>query len=51
MTHPLAGVMGANNALTVSTDTLGDVTVVGPGAGKKETGFSMLIDLITIGKN
>jgi len=51
MTHPLAGVMGATNALTVSTDTLGDVTVVGPGAGKKETGFSMLIDLITIGKN
>jgi len=51
MTHPLAGVMGATNALTVSTDTLGDVTVVGPGAGKRETGFSMLIDLITIGRN
>jgi len=51
LTHPLAGVMGATNALTVSTDTLGDVTVIGPGAGKKETGFSMLIDLITIGKN
>lgn len=49
LTHPLAGVMGATNALTVSTDTLGDVTVIGPGAGKKETGFSMLIDLITIG--
>ncbi|MEE8378118.1 MAG: homoserine dehydrogenase [Candidatus Aminicenantaceae bacterium] len=50
LTHPLAGVMGAANALTVSTDTLGDVTIVGPGAGKKETGFSMLIDLIAIGK-
>ncbi len=50
LVHPLAGVMGATNALTVSTDTLGDVTVVGPGAGKKETGFSMLIDLIAIGK-
>lgn len=50
LAHPLAGVMGATNALTVSTDTLGDVTVVGPGAGKKETGFSMLIDLIAIGK-
>ncbi|MCJ7581715.1 MAG: homoserine dehydrogenase [Candidatus Aminicenantes bacterium] len=48
--HPLAGVMGATNALTVSTDTLGEVTVIGPGAGKKETGFSMLIDLITIAK-
>ncbi len=50
LVHPLAGVMGATNALTVSTDTLGDITVVGPGAGKKETGFSMLIDLIAIGK-
>jgi len=51
LAHPLAGVMGATNAMTVSTDTLGDVTVIGPGAGKKETGFSMLIDLITIGNN
>ena len=51
LAHPLAGVMGATNALTVSTDTLGDVTVVGPGAGKKETGYSMLIDLITISKS
>jgi homoserine dehydrogenase len=49
-THPLAAVMGATNAVTVSTDTLGDVTVVGPGAGRKETGYSMLIDLITIGR-
>ena len=47
--HPLAGVMGATNALTISTDALGDVTIVGPGAGKRETGFSMLIDLISIG--
>lgn len=50
LTHPLSGVMGATNALTVSTDTLGDVTVVGPGAGKRETGYSMLIDLIAIAK-
>jgi homoserine dehydrogenase len=46
--HPLAGVMGATNAATVATDTLGEVTIVGPGAGRKETGFSMLIDLIKI---
>jgi homoserine dehydrogenase len=50
LSHPLAGVMGATNAVTITTDTLGDVTIVGPGAGKRETGFSMLIDLITIGK-
>lgn len=50
MGHPLAGVMGATNAITVTTDTLGDVTIVGPGAGKRETGFSMLVDLIKIGR-
>ena len=48
ITHPLAGVMGATNAMTIVTDTLGEVTIVGPGAGKKETGFSMLNDLIHI---
>ena len=49
MTHPLAAVMGATNALTFTTDTLGDVTIVGPGAGKIETGFSLLVDLLKIG--
>lgn len=49
MTHPLAGVMGATNAVTVATDTLGDVTVVGPGAGRVETGYSILIDIINAG--
>ncbi|MDY0296772.1 MAG: homoserine dehydrogenase [Acidobacteriota bacterium] len=46
--HPLAGVSGATNALTVSTDLLGDVSIVGPGAGRRETGFSILTDLLTI---
>ena len=49
LTHPLAGVSGATNALTISTDTLGDVTIIGPGAGRRATGFSMLIDLIHLG--
>ena len=48
LSHPLAGVGGATNAMTITTDTLGDVTVVGPGAGRRETGFSLLNDLITI---
>lgn len=48
LSHPLAGVGGATNAMTVTTDTLGDVTVVGPGAGRRETGFALLNDLITI---
>lgn len=49
LTHPLAGVMGATNAVTVTTDALGDVTIVGPGAGRKETGYSALIDIIHAG--
>ena len=50
LSHPLAGVMGATNALTFSTDLLGDVTIVGPGAGRIETGFSILTDLLKIHK-
>ncbi len=48
LTHPLANVMGPVNALTFSTDLLGDVTIIGPGAGKKETGFSLLVDLLEL---
>jgi homoserine dehydrogenase len=51
LTHPLAGVMGATNAVTISTDALGDVTVVGPGAGRKQTGFAMLSDLIRVARH
>lgn len=48
LSHPLAAVMGATNALTIRTDALGEVTIVGPGAGRKQTGFSMLNDLLHI---
>ncbi len=49
MTHPLAAIMGATNAVTISTDALGDVTIVGPGAGRTETGYSTLVDIIHAG--
>ncbi|UCD17890.1 MAG: homoserine dehydrogenase [Candidatus Zixiibacteriota bacterium] len=49
LAHPLAGIMGATNAVTIRTDTLGDVTIVGPGAGRTETGYSMLVDIIAAG--
>lgn len=49
--HPLGSVMGATNALTILTDALGEITVVGPGAGRKETGYSLLNDLIKIARN
>ncbi len=46
--HPLAGVMGPTNALTFTTDHLGEVTIIGPGAGKEETGYALLVDLLSI---
>jgi len=46
LSHPLAGVAGAVNAMTVTTDTLGAVTIVGPGAGRRETGYALLNDLL-----
>ena len=47
---PLSGVSGATNALTFETDLLGSVTIQGPGAGKIETGFSIMIDVLRIFK-
>jgi homoserine dehydrogenase len=48
LSHPLAGVSGAVNACTYTTDLLGDVTLVGPGAGRMETGYAVLGDLLDI---
>jgi len=46
--HPLAGVSGATNAMTIDTAALGEVTVVGPGAGRTATGYALLNDLLHI---
>jgi len=48
LTHPLANIMGATNALTFTTDLIGDVTIIGAGAGRIETGYSILTDIIEI---
>jgi homoserine dehydrogenase len=48
LAHPLAGVSGATNAATIRTDALGEVTVVGPGAGRTQTGYAMLADILHI---
>ena len=50
LTDPLAGVSEATNALTYYTDELGPVTIVGPGAGRRETGFALLVDLLEINR-
>ena len=48
LSHPLASVGGATNAITYSTNLLGDVTLVGPGAGRVETGYALIGDLLAI---
>ncbi len=45
---PLARVDGVTNAITFTTDTLSDVTIIGPGAGRLQTGQGLLADLIAI---
>jgi homoserine dehydrogenase len=48
LSHPLAGVGGATNAITFTTDLLGDVTLIGPGAGGAATGFAILSDILAM---
>jgi len=50
MADPLANIMGVTNALTFATDCLGDITIVGPGAGRRATGYSLLTDLLSIAR-
>jgi homoserine dehydrogenase len=48
LSDPLAGVSGPTNAVTFFTDLLGPVTIVGAGAGQRETAFAVLADLLDI---
>jgi homoserine dehydrogenase len=50
LSDPLAAVGGVTNAITYETDMLGAVTLVGPGAGRRETGFAILSDLLELAK-
>jgi homoserine dehydrogenase len=46
--HPLHSVGGVSNAISFETDVLGSVTISGPGAGRVETAFAILSDLIEL---
>jgi len=46
--HPLAQVGGATNAITFTTTLLGDVTLIGPGAGRLATGYALVEDLLAL---
>ena len=50
LTHPL-NVSGTFNAVTFDTDPAGEITLVGKGAGGRETASSVLRDLIEIRKD
>jgi homoserine dehydrogenase len=43
-----AHVNGNLNALTIATDVLDDVTIIGPGAGGREAGYALLNDMLAI---
>jgi homoserine dehydrogenase len=45
---PLSKITGSINAINFTTDILGNIMVSGPGAGKKETGYALLSDLLYI---
>lgn len=49
--HPLASISGAMNAITYSTELLGDITLIGPGAGRLETGYAVIEDILAIHKS
>ena len=51
LSDPLARVDGVMNAITISSDSLTEVTVIGPGAGKLVTGQGLLADLIAIAQS
>ena len=48
LADPLASVGGSTNAITLETDLLGDITLIGAGAGKAETGYAILSDIMAI---
>lgn len=48
LSDPLAQVSGATNAITYQTHLLGPVTLIGAGAGRLETGYALLSDLLAI---
>lgn len=51
LSNPLSKVDGANNAILLEADFVGDVMLLGPGAGKDATASAVVGDLIEICRN
>jgi homoserine dehydrogenase len=48
LSHPLASVSGPTNAVCFGSELLGKVTVIGPGAGRIETAYALLSDIVAV---
>jgi homoserine dehydrogenase len=48
LTDPLSRIDGVMNALTVETDTVPKVTIIGPGAGLEQAGQGTFADLVAV---
>ena len=48
LSHPLASISGPTNAITFTTDLMGDVTMIEKKKKKTETGFALLSDLLDL---
>ena len=47
---PLSRVDGVMNALTLETDTVSEVTIIGPGAGAEQAGQGVFADLVSVAR-
>lgn len=50
LADPLARVDGVTNALVIETDTVREVMVTGPGAGREQAGQGLFADLVAVAR-
>ncbi len=50
LTDPFSHVDGVMNALTIQTDTVQDVTIIGPSAGREQAGQGIFADLVAVAR-
>jgi len=48
LSHPLAAVSGSNNGILVTGDAVGEIVMVGPGAGQMPTASAIVGDIINL---
>jgi homoserine dehydrogenase len=48
LTHPLAAIGGSNNAVFLQGDTIGEIMLMGPGAGGPPTSTAVVSDIVSI---